>query len=158
MGGAIFMLRQVWADSNMFSVSTAASLGRQRVLTVLLVGVLCAAGPLAHAASPGGTAAAPESQIVFHPTAGQNGDQQARDRYECFLSSARQARFDPSQPQLPAAYRFTIVASPTPLPNITAQTDDTTPTPTASADLGQRAAHYRQLVRHCLVRRGYGVR
>ena len=158
MGGANFLRRLVWAGPNPCSVATAAWLGRQRVSTVLLVGVLCAAGHPVHATPPTGSAAAPERQIVFYPTAGQSGDQQARDRYECFLAAAGQARFDPSQPQLPAAYRIPIVASPTPPPNTTAQSDDTTPAPTAGADLGQRAAHYRQLVRHCLVRRGYGVR
>ena len=158
MGGAILVLRQIRANFNMSSMSIRTLLGRLRVSTALLAGLLFAAGHSVHAEPPAGTAAASPSQIAFYPTTGQNRDQQERDRYECFLAAARQARFDPSVPQLPAAYRFSIVASPTPLQNTAAQTGDAAPTLTTGADLGQRAANYRQRVRHCLVQRGYGVR
>ena len=157
MGGALFVLQQMWTTSTKLPALSATHWGQLWVSIALLAGLLCSAGATVRAESTTATAATPASQIDFYPNAGQSSAQQERDRYECFLAAARQARFDPSVPQLPATYRFAIVASPTPLPKAAGPADDTPPATTTGGDLGQRAVHYRQLVRDCLVQRGYAV-
>jgi hypothetical protein len=125
--------------------------------STLAVGVLLLAGCASPPPEPAAGTAIAANRIYFYPSAGQDRAQQERDRYECFLAAARQARFDPSAPRLAPAYRYTIAAAPGPIAGA-AVADDTEPGDGPALRLDQRAADYRRLVRRCLVRRGYAVR
>lgn len=121
---------------------------------VLLVLTACTTPP---SAAPAAGTSSQATRITFYAAGGQSAAQQQRDRYECFLESARAARFDPSTPQLPPQYRFSIVPSRTPI-TPPARPAEHRPAPADSGlPLGERAKRYRLLVRQCLEERGYGV-
>lgn len=120
-----------------------------------LVLALCITSPTA-AATP---EAPPEpNRIYFHAATGQNLAQQGRDRYECFLESARAARFNPSALHLPPPYRVSIVPSRSPITPAERPNDALPGETSGGLALGERANRYRLLVRQCLMKRGYAVR
>jgi len=108
-------------------------------------------------------AATPETsseanRIYFHATAGQSLARQDRDRYECFLESARAARFNPGALHLPPPYRVSIVPSRSPIAPVGSPDYTLSAEASDGLPLGERANRYRRLVRQCLMRRGYAVR
>lgn len=132
--------------------------GPCRVSGSVLLALVLTACTTPTSTAPSAGVSSMSTRISFYAAGGQNPSQQQRDRYECFLESARAARFDPSAPQLPPPYRFSIVPSRTPI-TPSARPVENGPAPAGSGlALGERANRYRLLVRQCLMERGYGVR
>jgi len=72
----------------------------------------CASRPPAHPPAPPPPAPV-SSNVYFYPLKRQSADQQARDRYECYLSARQRSDFDPSvaRPDQPTVH---VVAVPPP--------------------------------------------
>jgi hypothetical protein len=49
------------------------------------------------------------TQVAVYPSKGQSVEQADRDRYECHNWAVKQSGFDPSQPNVPPAYRVQVV-------------------------------------------------
>lgn len=58
--------------------------------------------------------AAPVTEVIFYPSAGQSAAQQDRDRYECYLWAVRQSGFDPSQVDLAPPQQVVVRSEPPP--------------------------------------------
>jgi outer membrane lipoprotein SlyB len=75
----------------------------------------CAASPPPTAAPPSEVLQPPPATQVFvYASGGQTAAQLDRDRYECHLWAVRQARYDPSLPDLAPHQRVEVVAMPPP--------------------------------------------
>lgn len=88
----------------------------QRLTTIALTLslVACAQAPARrmpppHLAAP---LAPVSTQVYFYPTAGQSPQQQARDRYECYLWAVKESGFDPSQSSLAPPRRVVVEPRP----------------------------------------------
>jgi hypothetical protein len=56
----------------------------------------------------------PPTRVYFYPAAGQNVEQQDRDRYECHIWAVKQSGFDPSMPMPAPSPRVEVISSPPP--------------------------------------------
>lgn len=66
------------------------------------------------AAPPAPAVSHPSPTVYFYPLHGQTPEQQARDRYDCYLWARRQAAYDPSLPRNSRLAPVQIVAVPPP--------------------------------------------
>lgn len=80
-------------------------------VTAMLVLAACTT-PAPPAGSLAPAPAAPSVEVYFYPTKGQTGEQQQRDRYECYLWARDQTGFDPSLPQLAPGQRILVEPAP----------------------------------------------
>jgi hypothetical protein len=111
----------------------------------------CADTPQQPTAVASPPAPPPVADLYYTPTGGQDNEQQAEDRYACFLWASRQTGFDPSSPYLPPGERFDVVAA-----NSFAGTGTANASEEAAPNTPAR--RYRKAMRACLEGRGYAVR
>lgn len=57
-----------------------------------------------------------QTNIYAYPTNGQTGEQQDRDRYDCYQWAIQQTGFDPSSPSVPPHERIQVVGGPPAVP------------------------------------------
>ena len=89
---------------------------RVRLWSLLVGGVIAAAGCASDGGAPPGAAVAAEpaaapvsnTEVIFYPNEGQSASQQDRDRYECYLWAVKQSGFNPSQANLQPPQRVVV--------------------------------------------------
>lgn len=87
---------------------------RPLLLSICLLLASCATVPAGEAVNnpaPAQAAALPPStEVYFYPKAGQDREQQDRDRYECYLWAVKKTGFEPSQAGMAPHQRVKVVA------------------------------------------------
>jgi hypothetical protein len=80
------------------------------VLAIGLMSFFYACAPPAYQVQPSSAPPPPlpSTEIYFYPARNQTPEQQARDRYECYLWAVKQSGFDPGQAQLAPHQRVEV--------------------------------------------------